>query len=129
MRDYTIGTIYRTTYYGGDEECPTYYVTHEGEIIDSDGNTADVGTLADIYSGLENSGSTRKYVVWHDNKHNANSDVNARYYARTSDRRWRVYGKDVTTEQVSYRHRPETLREEAAYWFAKMYNILRTYTA
>lgn len=130
MRDYTIGTIYRTTNYGGDEEFPTYYVILEDKqikILDGDGKAADVDTLTDIYSGLEKSGSTRKYVVWHDNKHNANSDVNARYYAQTSDRRWRLYGKDVTTEQVSYRHRPETLRERSAYYFAKVYNELRKY--
>ena len=127
-----VGMVYKLEWYG-DQSDPSFLCVkaRDGQLLmtDCEGYPANPAIMADVFKGLDSFESTRHYHVWYENKHNANSDVNARYYAQTSDHKWRVYGNDVTTEQLLYRHRPETLREEAAYWFAKMYNVLRTYAA
>lgn len=102
-----------------------HLVNYEGE----EGNPKDFPILKEIYEELEKPGASRKYVNWYEDKHKVNSDALGRYVARSPrpTETWRMYGRLCRMDNIPFRNRPETLKEDSAYYFAKFYNELRKY--
>lgn len=86
---------------------------------------ADIPVLAEIYRQLEAAGSTREYIWWAEDKHNANSDFLGRWIAKTAGEEWTIHGGIWRMSNNEYRHDPSRLKEDACICFKRLYDALR----
>lgn len=86
---------------------------------------ADIPVLAEIFRQLEAVGSTREYIWWPEDKHNANSDFMGRWFADSADGEWQIQGGIWRMSNNEYRHDPAQLKEDACIYFKRLYDALR----
>lgn len=86
---------------------------------------ADIPVLAEIYRQLEAVGSTREYLEFAEDKHNANSDFMGRWFADSADEEWTIYGGIWRMWNNEYHHNPDRLKEDACIYFKRLYDALQ----
>ena len=114
------------------EDEPRFFIISDRgfnyHLVNYDGvenDPADIPVLAEIYRQIEAVGSTREYVWWPEDKHNANSDFLGRWCADTADEEWRIHGGIWRMSNNEYHHNPDRLKEDACIYFKRLYDALR----